>query len=80
MTEPALSGAGFPQLTDDQLATVSALGERRSVREGEVLFSPADGGVRLDRPTHRLGRDRGWPAARPSCATALEASSARSAS
>ena len=42
MTESALSGAGFPQLDDDQLAIVTALGERRSVRAGEVLFSPAD--------------------------------------
>ena len=42
MTELAPSGAGFPQLDDDQLAIVATLGERRSVRAGEVLFSPAD--------------------------------------
>ncbi len=32
----------FPELDDEQLAVVLALGERREVREGEVLFSPAD--------------------------------------
>jgi thioredoxin reductase (NADPH) len=32
----------FPELDDDQLAIVLALGERREVREGEILFSPAD--------------------------------------
>ncbi len=32
----------FPELDDEQLAIVLALGERRPVREGEVLFSPAD--------------------------------------
>ena len=32
----------FPELNDDQLAVVFALGERRQVGEGEVLFSPAD--------------------------------------
>ena len=42
MTELAPSGAGFPQLDDDQLAIVASLGERRSVHAGEVLFSPAD--------------------------------------
>ena len=44
MTELAPSGAGFPQLDDDQLAIVATLGERRSVHAGEVLFSPADSG------------------------------------
>ena len=34
--------AAFPELTDEQLAIVTALGERRSVTAGEVLFSPAD--------------------------------------
>jgi thioredoxin reductase (NADPH) len=32
----------FPELDDEQLAIVFALGERRRVGEGEVLFSPAD--------------------------------------
>ena len=32
----------FPELDDEQLAAVLALGERRQVREGEILFSPAD--------------------------------------
>ena len=32
----------FPELDDEQLAIVFALGERREVREGEILFSPAD--------------------------------------
>ena len=32
----------FPELDDDQLAIVLELGARRQVREGEVLFSPAD--------------------------------------
>jgi thioredoxin reductase (NADPH) len=32
----------FPELDDAQLAIVLALGERRQVAEGEILFSPAD--------------------------------------
>ena len=32
----------FPELDDEQLAIVFALGERRHVRQGEILFSPAD--------------------------------------
>ena len=32
----------FPELDDEQLAIVIALGERREVSEGEILFSPAD--------------------------------------
>ncbi len=32
----------FPELDDEQLAIVFALGERRRVGEGEVLFSPVD--------------------------------------
>ena len=32
----------FPELDDEQLAIVFALGERRRVAEGEILFSPAD--------------------------------------
>ena len=32
----------FPELDDEQLAVVFALGERREVGEGEILFSPAD--------------------------------------
>ena len=34
--------AAFPELTAEQLAVVTALGERRTVTTGEVLFSPAD--------------------------------------
>src|SRR4051794_22483555 len=41
--EPAPTDAvAFPELTDQQLAAVTALGQRRTVRAGEVLFSPAD--------------------------------------
>ena len=32
----------FPELDDEQLAIVMALGERREVSEGEILYSPAD--------------------------------------
>jgi thioredoxin reductase (NADPH) len=32
----------FPELDDAQLAVVMALGERRRVETGDVLFSPAD--------------------------------------
>ena len=32
----------FPELDDEQLAVVLELGQRRQVREGDVLFSPAD--------------------------------------
>ena len=34
--------AAVPELTAEQLAIVTALGERRTVTTGEVLFSPAD--------------------------------------
>jgi len=34
--------AAFPELTAEQLAVVTALGARRTVTTGEVLFSPAD--------------------------------------
>ena len=34
--------AAFPELTAEQLAIVTALGEQRTVTAGEVLFSPAD--------------------------------------
>ena len=39
--QPA-DAVAFPELDDDQLAIVLDLGERRRVREGEILFSPAD--------------------------------------
>ena len=32
----------FPELDDEQLAIVLALGERRAVRGGDILFTPAD--------------------------------------
>ena len=32
----------FPELDDEQLATVFELGQRRRVAEGEILFSPVD--------------------------------------
>ena len=42
-TNTLLDGsAAFPELTAEQLAIVTALGERRTVTAGEVLFSPAD--------------------------------------
>jgi thioredoxin reductase (NADPH) len=39
-TPPA--AVAFPELDDEQLAVVLELGQRRQVREGDVLFSPAD--------------------------------------
>ncbi|MET0143556.1 MAG: FAD-dependent oxidoreductase [Ilumatobacteraceae bacterium] len=42
MTDLPTDAVAFPELTDEQLAVVLDLGERRSVRTGEVLFSPAD--------------------------------------
>ena len=42
MTDQSADDVAFPELTDEQLALVSALGERRRVRAGELLFSPDD--------------------------------------
>ena len=43
MSEQELADALiFPELDDDQMAIVFALGERRQVSEGEILFSPSD--------------------------------------
>jgi thioredoxin reductase (NADPH) len=42
-TDTLLDGsAAFPELTAEQLAIVTALGEQRTVTAGDVLFSPAD--------------------------------------
>jgi thioredoxin reductase (NADPH) len=53
--------AAFPELTDEQLAIVTALGERRTVAAGEVLFSPADDHydfvVMLSATIHVIGPD-----------------------
>ena len=38
----APDAVAFPELDDEQLAVVLELGQRRQVREGDVLFSPAD--------------------------------------
>ena len=50
----------FPRLTDAQLSRISGIGQRRSVRAGEVLFEPGDqntdffvvisGGIEVVRP------------------------------
>ena len=42
MTDTAPDPVAFPDLDDTQLAIVAALGERRRVEAGDVLFSPAD--------------------------------------
>jgi thioredoxin reductase (NADPH) len=42
MADAPPDAAAFPELTDEQLAVVLDLGERRSVDTGEVLFTPAD--------------------------------------
>ena len=42
MTDTAPDAVAFPDLDDTQLAIVAALGERRRVEAGDVLFSPAD--------------------------------------
>jgi thioredoxin reductase (NADPH) len=42
VTDRSAEDVAFPELTDEQLALVSALGERRRVRAGEILFSPDD--------------------------------------
>lgn len=41
MTSPS-DDVAFPNLTDEQLAIVATLGERRRVDAGETLFSPTD--------------------------------------
>jgi thioredoxin reductase (NADPH) len=42
MTQQPADAVAFPDLTDEQLALVLELGQRRPTRPGEVLFSPAD--------------------------------------
>ena len=42
MTDSVGDAVAFPDLDDEQMAVVLELGERRQVRVGEVLFSPAD--------------------------------------
>ena len=42
MTDAPADDVAFPELTDEQLELVLELGQRRQVRAGEVLFSPAD--------------------------------------
>ena len=42
MPDTPTDNVAFPDLTDEQLAILGELGERRSVRTGEILFSPAD--------------------------------------
>ena len=42
MTTTPPDAVAFPELDDEQLAVVLELGQRRQVREGDVLFSPAD--------------------------------------
>jgi thioredoxin reductase (NADPH) len=42
VTDTAPDAVAFPDLDDTQLAIVAALGERRRVEAGDVLFSPAD--------------------------------------
>lgn len=39
---PGLDTTAFPELDDDQIAFLGALGTRRRAAAGEVLFSPAD--------------------------------------
>ena len=42
MSDEPADAVAFPELDDEQLAIVCGLGERRSVHEGEILYSPAD--------------------------------------
>ena len=42
VTDLLADSIAFPELDDEQLAVVTGLGERRRVRAGDVLFSPAD--------------------------------------
>jgi thioredoxin reductase (NADPH) len=42
MTERSFDLVAFPELSDEQLALVVELGERRPVEAGQVLFSPDD--------------------------------------
>ena len=42
MSDEPADAVAFPELDDEQLATVCDLGERRAVHEGEILYSPAD--------------------------------------
>ena len=42
MPDAPADNVAFPDLSDEQLAILAALGQRRSVRAGEILFSPAD--------------------------------------
>jgi thioredoxin reductase (NADPH) len=42
VTDTPADPVAFPELDDEQLAIVLALGERRRVEVGDVLFSPAD--------------------------------------
>src|SRR6266404_111611 len=47
MTDPYVDRRMFPQLTPAQVGRISAVGERRSIRSGEVLFELGEQNIRF---------------------------------